>query len=340
MVSHLLQACIPRLIGVSFRRLIFAPMLLAAAVAADKCSAQLCGQLSGVTFSENFNTLATSGSVNQLSNGFEFAFNENPGNLTYSADNGSNASGDTYSYGSTGSSDRALGELTSGSVQSTVGACFVNNTNHPITSFVIGYTGEEWHLGAADAAIDRLDFQYSTAAGATLTSGTYVNVDALDFATPANTGAGAKNGNVASNRTVFAPLAITPSTPILPEQTFYVRWLPTNISGDNDGLAIDDFSIGTVLAPGVAGDYNNNGVVDAADYTIWRKLLNQAVNISNDITPGTVVTQDYTEWRNRFGKTTFDFGAGSATSIPEPASIWLAGTLVLSAWIFLSNGRR
>ena len=303
------------------------------------CSAQLCGQLSGVNFSQNFNTLATSGSNNTLPNGFEFAFNESPGNLTYAADNGSSPSGDTYSYGSTGSSDRALGELTSGTAQSTVGACFTNNTNHAITSLIIGYTGEEWRLGVADGTVDRLDFQFSTDA-VSLTSGTYIDVNALDFTTPVNSAAGAKDGNAAANRTVFAPLAITPAAPIQPEMTFYIRWLPSNISGANDGLAIDDFSIGTTLAPGVGGDYNNNGVVDVGDYVIWRKRLNQAVTIANDITPGTVVAQDYIEWRNRFGKTTFDFGAGAGANIPEPAATYLALTPVGIVLVYRCGKRR
>jgi len=91
----------------------------------------------------------------------------------------------------------------------------------------------------------------------------------------------------------------------------------------NDGLAIDDFSIGVTLAPGIAGDYNNNGKVDAADYVLWRNFLNQAVTMVNDITPGTVVAQDRTEWRDRFGKTSAEFGAGS--EVPEPASVALVG---------------
>jgi hypothetical protein len=93
-------------------------------------------------------------------------------------------------------------------------------------------------------------------------------------------------------------------------------------------LAIDDFSIGVALAPGLAGDYNNNGAVDTGDYVVWRKRLNQAVAIPNDITPGTVVAQDYIEWQNRFGKTIGDFGAGSGANIPEPAATYWALTLV------------
>jgi formylglycine-generating enzyme required for sulfatase activity len=81
------------------------------------------------------------------------------------------------------------------------------------------------------------------------------------------------------------------------------------------------------LPPGVAGDYNGNGTVDAADYVMWRKggpLLNE-VNV-----PGTVNAQDYTEWRMRFGNNTpSGSGAGlGATSVPEPGA-WVLAALVI-----------
>src|SRR3954470_19470831 len=167
----------------TLRRLILGAVLLTCVANVNRCAAQLCGQLSGVNFTENFNALAATGSTT-LPNSFEFAFVKSSG-LSYTADNGSTPTANAYSYGTTGSTDRALGELTSGSVSTTIGACFTNNTNHAITSFLIGYTGEEWHLGVADATVDRLDFQFSTDAGS-ISSGTYINVDALDFTTPAN----------------------------------------------------------------------------------------------------------------------------------------------------------
>ena len=39
--------------------------------------------------------------------------------------------------------------------------------------------------------------------------------------------------------------------------------------------------------PAVAGDYNDNGVVDAADYVVWRNA-GAAATLPNDPTPGTV----------------------------------------------------
>ena len=75
----------------------------------------------------------------------------------------------------------------------------------------------------------------------------------------------------------------------------------------------------TAVPPGVPGDYNGNGAVDAADYVMWRlngPLLNEVD------TPGTVNAADYTEWQERFGNTGAGSGLGSA-AVPEP------GTLVL-----------
>lgn len=85
-----------------------------------------------------------------------------------------------------------------------------------------------------------------------------------------------------------------------------------------------------------SADYNHNGVVDAADYVLWRNTLNQFV------TPGTgadgsnngVIDQaDYDFWRANFG---VSGGAGggaslSTSAVPEPgvASILALGTLGL-----------
>lgn len=75
---------------------------------------------------------------------------------------------------------------------------------------------------------------------------------------------------------------------------------------------------------GVPGDYNGNGTVDAADYTLWRN----GGPLQNEVdTAGTVNTADYDAWRARFGNP-LNPGAGSA--VPEPAA-WLL-TLMLLAW--------
>jgi hypothetical protein len=303
--------------------LALATALLFSVAISGRCSAQPCVKLSGVTHTEDFDSLAASGSSNvDVPPGFSHVEFGTSANTTYAADDGSDSAANTYSYGTGTNTDRALGEVTSGTVRPFLGACFVNDTNHVVSSFVVGYTGEEWRLAAADATTDRLDFQFSTNA-TSLHNGTWTDADALDFVTPNNNApAGAKDGNAAENRFVFAPFAITPPGGVQDGASFLIRWVSTNISGSDDGLAIDDFSIGTTLLPGLAGDYNQNGAVDLADYAVWRRNLGQSVTIANDTTPGTVTTADYDVWWENFGLR--EFGGGALAPVPEPAGLLFA----------------
>ncbi len=68
---------------------------------------------------------------------------------------------------------------------------------------------------------------------------------------------------------------------------------------------------------GVDGDYNNDGRVDAADYTVWRDNFGQPVNLPNDVTEGTVDSGDLTVWRNNYGAT------ATPSAIPEPTALAL-----------------
>jgi len=103
-------------------------------------------------------------------------------------------------------------------------------------------------------------------------------------------------------------------------------------------MAIDNvvFSANVDGRPlGVAGDYKNDGAVNAADYVLWRKggpLLNE-VN-----SPGTVNPADYTAWRARFGNPN-GAGAGAIanTAVPEPAT--LAMLIMVAAGWCLRRGR-
>lgn len=99
---------------------------------------------------------------------------------------------------------------------------------------------------------------------------------------------------------------------------------------DAAGLADIGWTLGTL--PGVNGDYNNNGVIDADDYVVWRKLLNQNVTLPNDTTSGTVRAVDYTVWRANFGKSAAGSGSGllaAGGTVPEPTAGALAVLLLL-----------
>ncbi len=169
---------------------------------------------------------------------------ESAGNadFTYAAGTGSSTAGNTYSFGVAGTNpvtDRAFGGLLSGSLVPTIGAFYRNDTGATITTLSIEYTGEQWRLGTAGRA-DRLDFQYSLDA-TSLSTGTWIDADALDFSTPNQVTTGAKDGNAPANRTTLVHTIAGLS--LAPGSTFWIRFNDFNASGSDDGLAVDDFSI-------------------------------------------------------------------------------------------------
>ena len=86
-----------------------------------------------------------------------------------------------------------------------------------------------------------------------------------------------------------------------------------------------DADVSTTLA----GDYNGDGIVDAADYTIWRNTLGQTGSgLAADGTgpagvPDGVVDQlDYDFWKANFGNHS-GTGAGATAAVPEPSTLWM-----------------
>jgi hypothetical protein len=78
-----------------------------------------------------------------------------------------------------------------------------------------------------------------------------------------------------------------------------------------DKLSIDD------PTATLAGDYNRDGKVDAADFTLWRKTLNQSVTQGSGADgdhDGLVTQADYTIWRRNYA-----WSLGSGTSLTAPA---------------------
>jgi hypothetical protein len=108
--------------------------------------------------------------------------------------------------------------------------------------------------------------------------------------------------------------------------------------GDMGGLGyLNDMRIvASGVAPGVVGDYNANGVVDAADYVVWRNA-GPTATLPNDSTPGVVNSSDYSAWKANFGKMPGGgSGLGVGAAVPEPVSI----TLILLGTIGLISLNR
>lgn len=74
---------------------------------------------------------------------------------------------------------------------------------------------------------------------------------------------------------------------------------------------------------GLPGDFNNDLVVDAADYTVWRDNLGSATTLPGDPTPGMVTAADRAVWAANYGATAPPAAASYATAVPEPGALGL-----------------
>ena len=197
---------------------------------------------------ENFDTLATAtGSV--MPTGWTFEETGSSANTTYGAGTGSSSTGNTYSFGATGSTDRSLGGVRTSGVASTFGTIVTNDTGSTIADLTVAFTGEQWRLGAL-ARVDRLDFGYSFDA-TSIGTGAWLEVDALDFTAPVTSGVtGPIDGDATENQQLVS-YTIT-GLNLLNGTSLWLRWVDFDAAGSDDGLAIDNFSI-TALETGDGG---------------------------------------------------------------------------------------
>jgi fibronectin-binding autotransporter adhesin len=83
------------------------------------------------------------------------------------------------------------------------------------------------------------------------------------------------------------------------------------------------------VAVGLPGDYNQNGTVDAADYTLWRNNFGSGASLPNDDTLG-VGQDDYARWKTHFGETLNSGpGGGADLAVPEPAALSLVAAALV-----------
>lgn len=198
-------------------------------------------------YTQTFDTLASSGSTGSaMPQGWYFSEVGTAADTTYGVGPGTGTVGNTWSFGSANSTERALGGLQSGSVNPTFGAAIKNGSTQTLSSVIVGYVGEQWRMGAAGRE-DRLDFQVSLDA-TSLTTGTWIDIDPLDFIAPSTTGnTGARDGNLAENRRELSLSLPIPGGAAL-GNVVWIRWNDFNPSGSDDGLAIDEVRLEPVFA--------------------------------------------------------------------------------------------
>jgi prepilin-type N-terminal cleavage/methylation domain-containing protein/prepilin-type processing-associated H-X9-DG protein len=99
----------------------------------------------------------------------------------------------------------------------------------------------------------------------------------------------------------------------------YVGGIPATLSIDYELFAVP-----------IAGDYDGNGVVEAADYDQWKSAFGAVVNPAGSGADGNgdgiVDAADYTIWRDQLA--TGGAGGLDAHAVPEPSTLTLIGSIL------------
>lgn len=205
----------------------------------------------GSAVTENFDTLAMSGTSSLLPKDWKISESPSSADQAYTAGTGSSLTGDTYSFGATSSSERALGSLASSTLQSTFGSKYTNSTGRTINFLRIAFDGEQWRSGGPSSGSQKLDFQYSLNA-TSLTTGTWIDVNSLDILSLINNAAaGALDGNLAANRASYS--SVISGLAIAPGSIFWVRFVDTDDPSFDHALAADNFSVTADAVPEPSG---------------------------------------------------------------------------------------
>jgi len=230
-------------------------------------------------------------------------------------------------------------------------ASVVYSGDHTITVHMVGSrSGTDPTLGAPGGSFKsiaayRLPFE-NLAAGTTLTVAWHLDWVRPSEGTTSPHGIALRRGFDLDSRGLFIPFAaLQGSTSGM--ETFQLTGTGGGIL-DLYTLELDLFMVGmttnvavgeswdatfvittppitTLAEPGLLGDYNDDGRVDAADYVVWRKNDGGSTALPNDDNLGTPIrAEHYNLWRAHFGEIEVP-GIGAGGMIPE------AGTFVLAA---------
>jgi len=95
------------------------------------------------------------------------------------------------------------------------------------------------------------------------------------------------------------------------------------------------YSVSLSSAGAIPGDFNHNGIVDAADYTVWRDSFGKTgPSLAADSDGNNSIDMaDYNTWKSNFGRTSGSGSSSDAVSaVPEPrgdALLWVGSLLLI-----------
>ena len=97
------------------------------------------------------------------------------------------------------------------------------------------------------------------------------------------------------------------------------------VTGSTTGTQMYRLDV-AVTSLALAGDYNGDGLVNAADYTLWRDSLGSTTNLAADgDASGEVDLADYGVWASAYGSSIQGTAANGSATVPESSGLGLAG---------------
>jgi uncharacterized protein len=308
------------------------------------------------SYTQNFDTLPNSGAAVAWANnstlaGWYLFRQPSTGTAVTTIETGAGTSttGSFYSFGAAASTERALGGLGSGgayfgspataAVAGWIGFGASNGTGQDLTTVTVTFNGEQWRNGGNTTA-QSMVLQYGFGTSFTAVTTWTAAGTSFNWTSPVATATGAAvDGNVAG---LVAGVggALTLNQSWTAGSTLWFRWIENNDSGNDHGLAIDNFSLSAVVAPPASPtvnlSLNTNSASEAAQtlitvtatasasqanaQTVTLSLAGTGITTGDTITPATLVITIPA------GQTT-----GSLSfNIADDATVEAAETLVVS----------
>jgi hypothetical protein len=253
---------------------------LIVACAGRECSATIAYNTVGSTYTQNFNSLATSNASDDVPftndttiTGWHLFTVTSGTDATpvaagiYDTHTGAATAASYYSFGTPdGDADRALGgiagnvfynagiaagsadDIPSGNVAGWIAASLTNGTGGTLGSFTLTFNGEQWRRGSSNTTASSMVFEYGIGASFASVSTWNQPGGTFNWTTPRFAAADQNtlNGNVAgagnTDGRVNGVGGTISNVNWTNGTTLWLRWVELNDTGSDHGVAIDDLS--------------------------------------------------------------------------------------------------
>jgi len=228
------------------------------------------------SYSQNFDGLANTGTNIAWTDNSTIANwycqKSTTGAVVYDAGTGSSTTGKVYSFGSTSSSERALGTLGSaGFGNGAHGIQLQNNSGTIVNNFQVSYTMEQWRDGGNTtpaAQQIRVYYKISSTAITALNPGAntgWTEITGLMTSSPIFTStAGALDGNLPANKVTLTNISAS-GISLNNGEYLMIKWEDPNHTGNDHGLSIDDVTISWATSCNTTGSLTQ---VSCGSYTV------------------------------------------------------------------------